>query len=78
MAEVPGAVLRLHLEEQMRVLITLAGGSSSIEGDVKISDMQKIADLLSLPNQDFIVLDNTPYGEVIVNKSAISYIRRKQ
>lgn len=62
----------------MRVLITLAGGSSSIEGDVKLGDMQKIAEILSLPDEKFIVLDNTPYGDVVVNKSAISYIRRKQ
>ena len=64
----------------MRVLITLAGGASSIEGDTPdpVTTMDKIGELLNNTKVDFIILDNTSYGDVVVNKSAISYIRRKQ
>jgi len=61
----------------MRVLITLAGGSSSIEGDVLlVDDMKSLLGMLE--SAGFIIVKNTSFGEVVVNTSAISYIRRKQ
>jgi len=65
----------------MRVLITFIGGASSIEGDTPehIETMEKINRVLNdTENEQFIILNKTPYGDVIVNKSSISYIRRKQ
>ena len=62
----------------MRVLITLAGGSSSIEGDLPGGPMIETMELLKDRTVDFVLLEKTPYGDVVVNKSAISYIRRKQ
>ena len=60
----------------MRVLITFIGGASSIEGEFRENKLDDIVDYLS--KNPFIILEKTPYGDVVVNKSSISYIRRKQ
>ena len=61
----------------MRVLITFIGGASSIEGDSPCETMEELLEVLGRPG-NFITVEKTPYGDVVVNQSAISYIRRKQ
>lgn len=62
----------------MKILITLKGGSSSIEGEAPFETMEKISEILNHRDESFIVLDKTPHGSVVVNKSAIGYIRKAQ
>lgn len=65
----------------MRILITIKGGSSSIEGEIRSAFLDKtslddIVDYLS--RNPFIILEKTAHGDVIVSTSAIGYITRKQ
>jgi hypothetical protein len=62
----------------MRILITIKGGASSIEGEAPFETMENIAEALNIEKKNFILLDKTSYGTVIVNKSSIGYITRKQ
>jgi len=59
----------------MKILITMKGGSSGIEGEYS-GTMKEILELLETGDK-FIFIDKTPYGEAIVNKSNIGYITKK-
>lgn len=64
----------------MRILITLKGGASSIEGEAPFETLEKVLEVLNNDKECmFIDIDKTAYGgKVLVNKTAIAYITRKQ
>ena len=61
----------------MRILITIKGGASSIEGDVPVASLGELVEVLKAV--DFLPLEKSSCGgTVMVNKTAIAYITRKQ
>jgi len=66
------------MEERMKITIVMKGGASSIDGEIGAVALDELAKLLQNEKEKFIILDKTPMGKVVVNKSNIGYIARKQ
>lgn len=65
----------------MRVIITMKGGSASLQGDLPCKDEDELVEYLNRTkaNEVFILdkVDNTG-GQAIISKSNIGFITRKR